>query len=148
MRLSNEILAFFGYDDQVQTFILKQGETREVPMDLTTASGSAIDVTDYTFDFQLIERYVEGFSDIKSVVSLPGISEKTGANVINLASNVTIANVSLGNLIVYLPETLTSNTVPISLPTVYTGFIEINDGGAPPQINKLQMLVIVTNDGV
>lgn len=151
MRITKETQAQLGTYSDVQTLSLTQGEARVLPYQFTL-NGTPIDITNYTFEFEIIERSVDYITDTKNGINIVGLTAKPGANAIVLTGNITVTDALNGNVQVYIPATVTAvePSDPDSVtPIVYTGFFSINNGATPTaEIQKLQYLILVSNDGV
>ena len=153
MRITKETQQLFGTDRDVQAYSLLQGEAKTINYQFTQGDPAVpVDITDYVFAAEIIERTADSVTDTPKGISISGLAPKTGANAIVLTGNITVTNAATGNLQLYIPTVVTTTepTDPDSvMPIIYTGYLEVNDGGSPtPQINKHQFIFLVSNDGV
>lgn len=151
MRITKETQALFGTDRDVQCYELLNGETKLIPYQFFYGN-TPVDISNYTFGFELIERQAESVTDTKSGINIYGLEPKPGANVIVLNDQVTVTNAIDGNVQVYIPNSVTSlepSNPDAEMPIIYTGFFSINNGSpVDPEVQKIQFLVLVSNDGV
>ena len=151
MRITKETQSQLGGDRNVLCLSLLQGEARKQLLTFTK-SGVAIDITNFSFQFDLIQRSASYVSDTKNGISITGLATWPGATAVDLSSNVTVTDPTHGLAFVYIPASITAvePTDPDStMPIIYTGYLTVNDNASvAPSIQKIQFLILVSNDGV
>jgi hypothetical protein len=110
-----------------------------------------MDITNYVFESELRELTADYASDGNNGYSIVNPSFKANGNVYTLTSNISVTQANVGNVQFYIPETVTSTEADLAstVPVMFYGYFSINNGSVTdPEIQKLPILVVVTNDGV
>lgn len=155
MRITKQTQIALGGDRDVQVYDLLQNETRALPYRFEKTINnvkSPIDITTYTFQFRFVERIADYVSYTKNGIDISGLTAKPGAVEVNLDTQVTVVDAVNGLIQVNIPTQLTSvePSDPDSVnPVIYSGFLTINDNASNgPTAQKMQYLILVSNDGV
>lgn len=156
MRITKQTqIAMGGGDRQTFAYDLVQNEARKRILKFThTANGvtTPIDITNHTFECKVIERIVDYVGYKNGSIDIPAIYPKPGAVAIDITEHVVKIDAVNGLLQFYLPNDVTV-LEPVdpdtSAPIVYTGYLLINDNASvAPLMQKIQILIVVSNDGV
>ena len=151
MKISkNTIRALTGsYEGQLQDIFLKQGETKLIPYQITL-NGTPVDITGYSFTSELRELISDFAQDSNNGYSISNPRHEASANVISLTSNISVTNANTGNVSLFIPSTVTSVEAELAStnPVMYYGYFGINNGQTNAEIQKINILVVVNNDGV
>jgi hypothetical protein len=151
MRITKETQAALGGDRNVLCLSLLQGEARKQVLTFTK-NNLPIDITNFSFEFKLIERSAAYISDTKNGINIVGLGTKAGAVAFDLDTYVYVTDAVNGIGFVHIPTIITAvePADPDSqMPIVYTGYLTVKDNASVgPAIQKIQFLILVSNDGV
>lgn len=151
MRITKETQSQLGGDRNVLCLSLLQGEARKQVL-VFSKNGVPVDITNFTFEFKLVERTAAYVTDTKNGINITGLGTKTGAVPYDLSSYVYITDAVNGTGFIHIPTVITANEPddPDSImPLIYTGYLTVKDNAALGEtIQKLQFLILVSNDGV
>lgn len=153
MRITQQTKVQLGgsADRQVMALSLLQNETRKQLL-IFKKDDVAVDITNFTFKYRMIQRSAEYVSDTKDGINIIGLGTWPGAVEVNLDTELFISNAAAGMAQLNFPTTLTSvepSDPDSEMPVIYTGYINIDDNaGVGPLNQKIQILLLVSNDGV
>jgi hypothetical protein len=151
MRITKETQAQLGGDRNVLCLSLLQGESRKQVLTFTK-NNVPIDITNFTFEFKLIERSAAYISDTKNGINIVGLGTKPGAVAFDLDTYVYVTDAVNGIGFVHIPTIITAvepSDPDSTMPIVYTGYLTVKDNASVgPAIQKIQFLILVSNDGV
>jgi hypothetical protein len=151
MRITKETQSQLGGDRNVLCLSLLQGEARKQVLTFTK-NNLPIDITNFTFEFKLIERSAAYVSDTKNGINIVGLGTKAGAVAFDLDSYVYVTDAVNGIGFVHIPTIITAvePADPDSqMPIIFTGYLTVKDNASTGEsIQKIQFLILVSNDGV
>lgn len=145
--LAEELL--FGADDY-WNLTVNDGNNPPVPLDLTG----------WTASWYMVRRLVDDLQDTRTGISFTNIRPAPGATIINLNSEIRIANPAAGLVRMLFNDTFFDEVLPdldTDQPPVYTGSISlvlpaVGTPGTPSyieaQTKKIIICVIVRSDGI
>jgi hypothetical protein len=147
MRITKETQAALGGDRNVLCLSLLQGEVLTF-----TKNNLPVNITGFTFEFKLIERSAAYVSDTKNGINIVGLGTKPGAVAFDLDTYVYVTDSVNGIGFVHIPTIITA-TEPSdpdsSMPIIFTGYLTVKDNASLGEsIQKIQFLILVSNDGV
>jgi hypothetical protein len=121
---------------------------------------TAIDLTGWTVSWSMVRRLVDNLEDTRTGISFTNIRPAPGATIINLDSQIRIANSAAGLVRVLFNDAFFDEVLPdldTDAPPVYTGSIvltlpAVGTPGTPSyieaQTKKIIVCVIVRSDGI
>jgi len=151
MRITKETKQQLGGDRNVLCLSLLQGEARKQVLTFTK-NNLPVDITNFTFEFKLIERSAAYVSDTKNGINIVGLGIKPGAVAYDLDTYVYVTDAVNGICFVHIPTIITAiepEDPDSTMPIIFTGFLTVRDNASLGEsIQKIQFLILVSNDGV
>ena len=151
MRITKETQVLLGGDRDVLAYDKFVGETQPIPLTFTSSSGSALDITNYTFNFTLTRKIASYISETKNGISItpPVITDPNNSTAIDLSESITVTNPTAGQVLFYIPASVTSIApTDQNTPLLYIGEMQFNDNASVgPLIQIIPVILIVRMRG-